>query len=84
MLEWHNDQAFNNGRLVFEVAREKSGWKLYRFRTRLNGETVFHSKEKVKSRKDGIDYAESLMRPLPKAGDPGPQLLAELLPKFKK
>ena len=59
-LTWNKTTAYCNGLKVFEVVKENTGWKLYRFVTRNSGETVFKSKEGVPGKRDGISYANGL------------------------
>lgn len=50
-----------DNRLRFAVERELHGWYLYRY-TERNGEVVFKCKEHVRSKAEGIAYAENLWR----------------------
>lgn len=62
-LEWHGRFAYLRGRRVLSVERELSGhWYLYRWSTGLDGIARFKSKERVKSKADGIDYANGLAK----------------------
>lgn len=60
-LEWRGNEAWRDGRKRFEIVKEKTGWKLYRF-TERRGDVVFKSKESVRSLVGGKCYAEQLAR----------------------
>ncbi len=59
-LEWRGSMAYRGGRLLFNVVREPTGWKLYRYSVRNSGEVILRSKEHVRTKAAGCTYAEAL------------------------